>query len=51
MSEIERETGRLDVDGVNIYYERAGTGEHVVLLLPGVLGMCPSAQPHLYYYE
>ncbi|CAG2122741.1 unnamed protein product, partial [Medioppia subpectinata] len=38
MSEISIESGRIEIDGRNLYYERAGTGEHVVLLLPGVLG-------------
>jgi len=33
------ESGRLDVDGFNIYYEKAGTGDCVVLLLPGALGL------------
>jgi len=33
------ESGKLDIDGFNIYYEKAGTGDHVVLLLPGALGL------------
>lgn len=28
----------IDVNGVNIHYEQTGSGEHVVLLLPGGLG-------------
>lgn len=39
MSDIEVESGRMELDDYSIYYERAGEGEHVVLLLPGVLGM------------
>lgn len=34
----ENESGRMEIDDLSIYYERAGEGEHVVLLLPGVLG-------------
>ncbi|XP_054159492.1 valacyclovir hydrolase-like [Oppia nitens] len=34
----ETETGRVEIDDLSLYYERTGTGEHVVLLLPGVLG-------------
>ena len=28
----------LDVDGNKIYYEKHGTGDHHLLLIPGVLG-------------
>ncbi|XP_049578171.1 valacyclovir hydrolase [Syngnathus scovelli] len=30
--------GRQNVNGVDLYYEKAGTGKHAVLLLPGALG-------------
>ncbi|CAG2159277.1 unnamed protein product [Oppiella nova] len=29
---------KVSVDGLNIHYERVGTGKHTVLLLPGALG-------------
>nr|XP_002127049.2 valacyclovir hydrolase-like [Ciona intestinalis] len=29
---------KVMVNGVNLYYEKVGTGEHVVLLVPGALG-------------
>lgn len=28
----------LDVDGNKIYYEKHGSGEKIIVLLPGVLG-------------
>lgn len=31
-------SGRVTVDDVSIYYEKRGTGDHVVLLLPGAMG-------------
>ena len=34
----EPEIGRMEIDGIPIAYEKAGEGDHVVLLLPGVLG-------------
>lgn len=30
--------GKLSVNGVNLHYQRAGEGEHSLLLLPGALG-------------
>ncbi|XP_077439508.1 valacyclovir hydrolase isoform X1 [Vanacampus margaritifer] len=30
--------GRQKVNGVQLYYEKAGTGKHAVLLIPGALG-------------
>lgn len=29
---------KVEVDGIDIYYEKAGTGDHVVFFLPGALG-------------
>ena len=31
-------SGRVTVDDASIYYEKRGTGDHVVLLLPGAMG-------------
>ncbi|XP_053570648.1 valacyclovir hydrolase-like isoform X3 [Bombina bombina] len=31
-------SSRLEVNGVNLHYQRTGWGKHAVLLLPGVLG-------------
>nr|XP_057928292.1 valacyclovir hydrolase [Doryrhamphus excisus] len=31
-------SGRQNVNGVDLYYEKTGTGKHAVLLLPGALG-------------
>ncbi|KAE8597799.1 hypothetical protein XENTR_v10016602 [Xenopus tropicalis] len=31
-------SGRVDVNGINLHYQRTGWGDHAVLLLPGVLG-------------
>ena len=29
---------KIDLDGVSVYYEKFGTGDHILFLLPGVLG-------------
>lgn len=44
---------KVNVDGINIHYERVGTGEHHVLLLPGSLGiyLLYSFIIHFYCYE
>jgi valacyclovir hydrolase len=34
------ESGKIEVNGINLYYEKRGRGERVVLLLPGALGTC-----------
>ena len=31
-------SGKLQVNGVDLYYERRGFGEHALLLMPGALG-------------
>ena len=31
-------TGKIKVNGVDLYYERYGTGDHVLLCIPGALG-------------
>ncbi|KAG8571594.1 hypothetical protein GDO81_011713 [Engystomops pustulosus] len=31
-------SGRIQVNGVDLHYQRTGSGEHAVLLLPGALG-------------
>ncbi|KAM4688969.1 valacyclovir hydrolase-like [Discoglossus pictus] len=31
-------SGRMEVNGVNLHYQRTGRGDHAVLLLPGTLG-------------
>ncbi|KAM4027246.1 valacyclovir hydrolase isoform 2-T2 [Anomaloglossus baeobatrachus] len=31
-------SGRIQVNGVNLHYQRTGCGDHAVLLLPGALG-------------
>ena len=28
-----------DVNGTKVWYEKVGDGDHVILLLPGVIGM------------
>ena len=32
------ETGKTEVNGVNLHYEKVGSGEHVVLLINGAFG-------------
>ena len=32
------ERGKVEVNGVNLYYERSGAGSHAVLCMPGALG-------------
>ena len=32
---------KVEVNGVNIYYEKAGHGKQTVLLLPGAIGTMP----------
>jgi len=31
-------SAKVDVDGIDIHYDRKGNGTHVVLFLPGALG-------------
>lgn len=33
-------SAKVAVNGVHLHYQRTGEGEHAVLLLPGMLGMC-----------
>lgn len=42
MSENGVKKGKVNVDGIEIYHEIRGKGDHVVLLLPGALGMFQS---------
>lgn len=32
-------SGRIQVNGANLHYQRTGCGDHAVLLLPGALGV------------
>lgn len=41
MSGNPDKSGKIGVNGIDIYYEIRGTGDHVVLLLPGALGESP----------
>ena len=50
-SENMTETGKVDVNGVQLYYERRGAGPHPVLCIPGALGTAVSDfAPQLEYF-